>query len=57
MENGNPDRSLVRAGFLLFALALLTGFALPAFLNQKMGLAAHVTGTLNGLVLVGLGLA
>ena len=52
-----PDRFLVRAGFVLFTLALLTGFAIPAFLNQKMALAAHLTGVLNALVLMALGLA
>ena len=57
MEIQKPDRLLVRAGFLLFTLALLTGFAIPAFLNQKMALAAHVTGVLNALVLMALGLA
>lgn len=57
MENGKQDASLVRAGFVLFTLALLTGFAIPAFLNPKMGLAAHVTGVLNALVLMALGLA
>jgi hypothetical protein len=57
MEIRKPDASLVRAGFLLFTLALLTGFAIPAFLNQKMALAAHVTSVLNALVLIALGLA
>jgi hydroxylaminobenzene mutase len=52
-----PDRVLIRAGFLLFTFAMLTGFAIPEFLNQKMALAAHVTGALNALVLMALGLA
>ena len=57
MEIQKPERLLIRAGFLLFTLALLTGFAIPAFLNQQMALAAHVTGVLNALVLIALGLA
>lgn len=57
METRKQDSSLVRAGFVLFTLALLTGFAMPAFINQKMGLAAHVTGAMNALVLMALGLA
>src|SRR5512143_2278709 len=57
MEIRKPEPSLVRAGFVLFTLALLTGFAMPSFLNQKMALAAHVTGVLNALVLMALGLA
>ena len=57
MEIGKADKSLVRAGFLLFTLALLTGFAVPAFLNQKMALAAHLSGIMNALILMALGLA
>jgi hypothetical protein len=38
-------------------LALLTGFLIPVLLNQKMALAAHVTGIMNALVLIALGLA
>ena len=57
MEITNPDTFLVRAGFVLFMLALLTGFLIPVLLNQKMALAAHVTGIMNALVLIALGLA
>lgn len=57
MEIRTPETGLVRAGFLLFALALVTGLAVPAFLNQKFAVAAHVTGVLNGLILIALGLA
>jgi (hydroxyamino)benzene mutase len=57
MEIQKADVSLVRAGFLLFTLALLTGLAEPVLLNQKMGVAAHVTGVMNALLLVALGLS
>ncbi len=57
MEIRKSEPSLVRAGFVLFTFALLTGFAIPAFLNHRMALAAHVTGILNALLLVALGLA
>jgi hydroxylaminobenzene mutase len=57
MEIHKADVSLVRAGFLLFALALLTGLAEPVLLNQKMGVAAHVTGVMNALLLIALGLS
>jgi hydroxylaminobenzene mutase len=57
MESAKADRSLVRAGFVLFTLALLTGFAVPAFLNQRMALAAHLSGIMNALILMALGLA
>ena len=52
-----PNRVLLRAGFLLVLLALLTGFAIPAFKNQHMAVNAHVTGALNGLLLVALACA
>jgi hydroxylaminobenzene mutase len=57
MESAKAERSLVRAGFVLFTLALLTGFAVPAFLNQRMALAAHLSGIMNALILMALGLA
>ena len=57
MESQNQERPLIRAGFVLFALALLTGFAIPTLLNQRMALAAHLTGVVNALVLMALGLA
>ena len=57
MEITKPDTFLVRAGFVLFTLALLTGFVMPQFLNQKMALAAHLTSIMNALVLMALGLA
>ncbi len=53
----HPNRVLLRAGFLLFALALVTGFAVPAFLNQRMAVNSHVSGVLNALLLVALALA
>jgi hydroxylaminobenzene mutase len=57
MDVPQVERLLIRAGFILFTLALLTGFAIPAFLNQRMALAAHLTGILNALVLIALGLS
>lgn len=57
MESPKVDRLLIRAGFVLFTLALLTGLVVPAFLNHRMAVAAHLTGVLNALVLIALGLA
>ena len=56
MESPKADRLLIRAGIVLFTLALLTGLVVPAFLNHRMAVAAHVTGVLNALLLVALGL-
>ena len=50
MERQATSRLLVRAGFVLFVLALLTGLVIPLYLNPRMALAAHLTGVLNGLV-------
>ena len=57
MEVPKVERLLIRAGFALFTLALLTGFAVPAFLNHRMAVAAHLTGVVNALLLIALGLA
>lgn len=40
----------------LFLLGLLTGLALPAMKNPRMGLSSHVEGILNGMFLILLGL-
>ena len=56
MESSAFERTLTRAGFSLVFLALVTGFGIPNFVNPRMALAAHVTGILNGLLLVALGL-
>jgi hydroxylaminobenzene mutase len=56
MDSPKVDRLLIRAGFVLFTLALLTGLVVPAFLNHRMAVAAHLTGVLNALLLIALGL-
>lgn len=53
MENAN--RRLMWHGMFLFLLGLLTGFAEPHFANVRMGLAAHLEGILNGILLLALG--
>ena len=50
------DRVLVRAGFLLFLVAMLGGLGIRFVLNPRMAMAGHVTGLLEGLMLVALGL-
>jgi hydroxylaminobenzene mutase len=54
MAGSDFDRAFTRAGFGLIFLALLTGFGIPNFLNPRMALAAHITGILNGLLLIAL---
>jgi len=53
METAN--RRLMWHGMLLFLLGLLTGFAEPHFANVRMGLAAHLEGVMNGILLLALG--
>ncbi len=49
------NRRLMWHGMLLFLLGLLTGFAESHFTNVRMGLAAHLEGVMNGILLLGLG--
>lgn len=53
MEDSN--RRLIWHGMFLFLLGLLTGFVEQKFANQRMGLAAHLEGVMNGTFLVALG--
>ena len=47
---------LLQLGMLLFLAGLLTGFVIPALANPRMGLASHLEGVINGMLLVLLGL-
>jgi (hydroxyamino)benzene mutase len=57
MNGSDRCRQLLRAGFTLFLLGLLTGLAIPVFENPRMGLSAHLSGVLNGFFLILLGLS
>ena len=56
MEMRKADLPLIRAGFILFTLALLTGLAVPAFVNPRMAVAAHLNAILGAIVLIVVGL-
>lgn len=43
-------------GLVLFLLGMLTGLAVPAVKNPRMGLASHLQGTTNGPFLIVIGL-
>lgn len=43
---------LVVFGLILLLLGLLVGFAIPSFVNPRMGLAAHLQGIMNGMLLI-----
>jgi hydroxylaminobenzene mutase len=51
------DRRLLFHGFLLFLLGLGAGLVAYTLENPRMGVSAHLEGILNGVFLVGLGLA
>jgi (hydroxyamino)benzene mutase len=53
MENAN--RRLMWHGMFLFLLGLFTGFFEQRFTNVRMGLAAHLEGVMNGILLLTLG--
>jgi len=56
MEMRKADLHLIRAGFILFTLALVTGLAVPVFVNPRMAVAAHVNAILGAIVLIVVGL-
>ena len=47
---------LLFLGMLLFLFGLLFALAIPAVANPRMGLSAHLEGTMNGMLLMLLGL-
>ena len=51
------DHRLLFHGFLLFLLGLGTGLVAYQLENPRMGVSAHLEAILNGVFLVGLGLA
>lgn len=62
-DNGEPagrtsvQRRLLQIGAVLFLAGLITGFAVAAVKNPRMGLAAHLEGVMNGTFLLALGAA
>jgi hydroxylaminobenzene mutase len=51
----DSKRKLIWHGMFLFLLGLLTGFVETKFTNQRMALAAHLEGVMNGTFLIALG--
>ncbi len=50
------SHQLLIGGVLLFLLGLLVAFGIPMMANSRMGLSAHLEGTMNGMFLMLLGL-
>ncbi len=57
-SNGSSrqGQSLLRAGILLFLLALLVGLMVPRFAVPRLGLATHLLGIMQGIFLMVAGL-
>lgn len=55
--NNNKAQTLLAFGALLFFLGLLSGFAIPALSNPRMGVSSHLEGVMNGTFLMVVGLA
>lgn len=60
MNNNNRTKQygewLIFLGILLFLFGLLIAFFIPLMVNSRMGLSAHLEGTMNGIFLVILGI-
>lgn len=56
MNPPDRSRSLLFFGYLLFLLALLGGLFIPLFKNPHMALSGHLSGLLNAMFLILLGL-
>lgn len=56
MQTALISRRLKFHGVLLFLIGLLTGLAVPALSNPRMGVSAHLEGVMNGTFLIVLGL-
>jgi (hydroxyamino)benzene mutase len=55
--SGRLGRRVIRHGFILFLLGLLTGFMIPLLANPRMALTSHLEGLMNGTFLIAVGLA
>jgi hydroxylaminobenzene mutase len=50
------DRRLLRHGFILIGLALVTGFVIPSAKIPRLALSAHTIGVISGLLLIAVGI-
>ena len=50
------NRNLVRLGFILFFLSLVTGMISPSLKSPRLGLSAHLVAVMSGTILAVLGL-
>jgi hydroxylaminobenzene mutase len=50
------NRNLVRLGFILFFLSLVTGLLSPSLKSPRLGLSAHLVAVMSGTILAVLGL-
>lgn len=55
LSQAKQAKWLMCLGLILFMLGLLVGLFIPIFKNSRMGLSAHLEGTLNGIFMLILG--
>lgn len=49
------NRDMIRHGFILILIALVSGLFIPAMRIPRLGLSAHTIGLLGGVLLIGVG--
>lgn len=49
------NRNIIRHGFILILIALLSGLFIPAMPIPRLGLSAHTIGILSGVLLLAIG--
>jgi hydroxylaminobenzene mutase len=49
------SRSIIRHGFILILIALVSGLFVPAMPIPRLGLSAHTIGILSGVLLIAIG--
>ena len=49
------NKGIIRHGFVLILLALITGLFVQAMAIPRLGLSAHTIGILSGVLLIGIG--
>lgn len=55
MNSNQTNRDLIRHGFILILLALITGLFVPLMPIPRLGLSAHTIGILSGALLIAIG--
>jgi hydroxylaminobenzene mutase len=55
MDQKSTDQSIIRHGFILILIALVSGLFVPAMKIPRLGVSAHTIGILSGVLLIAIG--